>query len=69
MSKIILTKAVGTYAEELSVGKVHINGPLGSTACGLALEDYKYNATSKPVDCETCKNFLAWAKKVAKINS
>jgi len=64
--KVRITKAEGHYAEEDAVGEVHLLGPIDSTACGLALEDYQYKSTNRAVSCTTCIDFLQWAKDVAK---
>lgn len=65
--KIKIIKAVGRYADEDSIGKIHLKGAIDATACGLAYEEYDYNKTSQTITCETCLTFLDWAKKVSNI--
>lgn len=64
--KVLFTKAIGRYADESCIGKVHLSGFFDTTACGLADEDYEMKETKKPIDCSTCKDVLGWAKDVAK---
>lgn len=64
--KVLLKEAIGDFADEAAIGKVHLCGFHDTTACGLANEDYKQEATRKPLTCETCIDILAWAKRVAK---
>lgn len=54
------------YVDEDSIGQVHLLGPMDETACGLALEMYRYSKTKEPITCTTCKGFLEWAKAVTK---
>jgi hypothetical protein len=64
--KIKITKAVGNYADDTSVGKVHIIGYDDRTACGLALEEYDYNTSTQKVSCTTCIMILEWCRSVTK---
>lgn len=51
----------------ISIGRVHLVAPIDDvTACGLAIDEYDYVETDKRVDCESCRKFIEWAKKVAK---
>lgn len=67
--KYLITKSLGRYADEDAIGKVHLAGPIDSYACGLADEDYISKETTKPVTCTTCLQYLAWAKKIAKLKN
>lgn len=67
--KIIITKIIGRFHDHNEIKTVHLIGALDSTACGLALEDFDYNSTTKNITCETCLTFLKWARIVYKIKS
>jgi hypothetical protein len=65
--KTLLIKALGKWADQDSVGKVHLDGAMDLTACGLDYADYDSKSTNKPINCTTCLTYLNWAKKVSKI--
>lgn len=66
--KIRITKIIGDFHDPKElVGTVHLVGVIDTTACGIADEDYECKPTNKPIDCETCKSCLSWAKAAAKI--
>jgi hypothetical protein len=67
--KIRITKLIGDIHGDELIGTIHLRGVIDTTACGIADEDYDFKKTSKPIDCETCKTYLDWAKEVAKIKS
>jgi len=66
--KLRITKIIGDFHDPKElIGTVHLHGAIDTTACGIADEDYDFKTTSKPIDCETCKTYLQWARSVCKI--